>query len=55
MLLLVWVLIFGKLAGGSRRWIVLGPVSLQPSELAKLAIILALAKYFSKDVSDSDR
>ena len=51
MLLLVWVLVFGKLAGGSRRWLVLGPLSLQPSELAKLAIILALAKYFSKDAT----
>lgn len=51
MLLLVWVLVSGKLAGGSRRWLVLGPLSLQPSELAKVAIILALAKYFSKDAT----
>ena len=50
-LLLIWVLVFGKLAGGSRRWIVMGPISLQPSELAKLAVILALAKYFSKDAT----
>ena len=50
-LLLIWVLLFGKLVGGSRRWLVLGPISLQPSELAKLAIILALAKYFSKDAT----
>ena len=50
-LLLLWVLLHGKLVGGSRRWLVLGPISLQPSELAKLAIILALAKYFSKDAT----
>ena len=43
--LLVWVLLFGKSAGGSRRWLVLGPISVQPSELAKIAIMIALARY----------
>ena len=32
---------------GSRSWIVLGPISLQPAELAKSATALALAKLFS--------
>ncbi|NNJ24423.1 FtsW/RodA/SpoVE family cell cycle protein [Alienimonas chondri] len=32
---------------GSRRWIPLGPVLLQPSEFAKLAVLLALARYLS--------
>ena len=32
---------------GSRRWIPLGPVLLQPSEFAKLAFVLALARYLS--------
>ena len=47
-LLLVAVVVFGKLAGGSRRWIALGPIHLQPSELIKISIVLVLAKYFSK-------
>jgi rod shape determining protein RodA len=50
-LMLLGVVVFGKLAGGSRRWLVLGPVHLQPSELIKIAVVLVLAKYYSKDAS----
>ncbi len=46
--LLTAVLYFGKSAGGSRRWLDLGPVSLQPSELCKIAVIIVLARYYSK-------
>ena len=46
--LLVAVLIFGKLAGGSKRWLLLGPISVQPSEIAKVAVIIILARYYSK-------
>lgn len=46
--LLISVLIFGKYVGGARRWLVLGPVSIQPSELAKIAVIIALARYYSR-------
>lgn len=46
--LLLSVLIFGKYVGGARRWLVLGPVSVQPSELAKIAVIIALARYYSR-------
>lgn len=46
--LLVYVLLFGKYVGGARRWITLGPVSIQPSELAKIVVIIILAKYYSK-------
>lgn len=46
--LLTAVLFFGKTAGGSRRWLDLGAVSVQPSELCKIAVIIVLAKYYSK-------
>ncbi|MCB1196987.1 MAG: rod shape-determining protein RodA [Deltaproteobacteria bacterium] len=44
--LLLFVLFFGKSAGGSQRWIHLGFFNLQPSELAKIAVVLGLATYF---------
>ncbi|MFC1815992.1 rod shape-determining protein RodA [Thermodesulfobacteriota bacterium] len=47
-LLLASVLVFGKYVGGSKRWLVLGPVSVQPSELIKIAVIIILARYYSK-------
>src|SRR6476469_4896100 len=46
LLLLMYVLFFGAVRGGSRRWIDLGPVNLQPSEFAKATLALVLAKYF---------
>jgi rod shape determining protein RodA len=47
-ILLVWVLFFGKYVSGSRRWLILGPVSFQPSELIKLLVIIVLARYYSR-------
>jgi len=38
----------GKWIGGVQRWIHAGGLTFQPSELAKIAIILALARYFSR-------
>jgi rod shape determining protein RodA len=44
--LLVYVLFFGAVRGGSRRWIDLGSFNLQPSEFAKAILALVLAKLF---------
>jgi len=38
---LVLVAMVGRVAGGSRRWITIGPVSLQPSEFMKPALVIA--------------
>jgi len=49
MILLTLVLFIGRVGGGSQRWIDLKVFHLQPSEIAKLAIVFTLAKYFSDD------
>ena len=48
--LLVLVLIppIGQAINGTRRWIRLGPVSFQPAELAKLALVVYLAAFLAK-------
>jgi len=47
--LLLLVMIFGRTASGSQRWLQLGLFSFQPSELAKIALILALTRYFTEN------
>ncbi len=44
--LLVYVMLFGDVHGGARRWIPVGSFNLQPSEFAKVAVALVLAKFF---------
>ena len=46
--MLVAVLLIGKYVGGARRWLSLGPVAIQPSEIVKLAVIFVLAKYYAR-------
>lgn len=43
--LLVVVDVLGRTAQGAQRWLPLGPVSFQPSEVAKLLLIITLAKH----------
>jgi rod shape determining protein RodA len=47
--LLVLVIVIGHSGGGSQRWINLGFFRLQPSEPAKIAIVLLMAKYLQAD------
>lgn len=47
-ILLVLVLAIGTPIKGAQRWLDLGPFNMQPSELAKLAMILVGARYFSR-------
>jgi rod shape determining protein RodA len=51
-LMLVGVLLFGSVRFGARRWFDLGFFSLQPSEFAKLAFILAQAHFLSRPVEE---
>ena len=47
-LLLVAVALFGEIANGARRWLDVGITRIQPSELMKIAVPLALAWYFDR-------
>lgn len=46
-LLLGLPLLFGTEIGGSKNWLVLGPISIQPSELGKIVLVFFLAAYLS--------
>jgi len=45
-LLLIVVMVHGRLGMGAQRWIDLGVIQLQPSELMKIALLLVLARWF---------
>ncbi len=47
LLLLIAVEIRGAIGMGAQRWIDLGVIQLQPSEVMKIAVVLVLARYFS--------
>ena len=49
LLALVFVPGLGKSNYGATRWIAVGPITVQPSEIAKLGFVLFAAGYFSKD------
>jgi len=52
---LVIVMFFGNYVNGSRRWFLLGPLKIQPSEPAKLITIITLARYVSDTSTDLKR
>ena len=47
LLLLVYTVFFGETGGGAARWVSLGPLRIQPSEFAKVAVVLILANYYA--------
>jgi len=49
LVLLLAVLFAGRVISGSQRWLHLGAFNFQPSEVAKIVVVLALAKYFSNE------
>lgn len=55
LLLLIAVMLGGSIHMGARRWLDIGPIAVQPSEFMKLAIVLALARFYhecsAKDAS----
>ena len=51
----VAVMLFGDEYNGSKRWLSLGPLSFQPSEFAKVAVILFLACLVTRYVKRMDR
>ncbi len=54
LLLMVFVPHIGVRAGGARRWLRLGFMTFQPSELVKLSMVIFLAKYLSRPAYDPD-
>ena len=49
LILLILTLLIGFVGNGAQRWISIGPITIQPSEIAKLTMTMMLAKYFSKN------
>jgi rod shape determining protein RodA len=47
--LLILVMLFGRTTSGSQRWLQLGFFSFQPSELTKIALILAMTRFFTEN------
>lgn len=47
LVLLLLTLFIGFVGNGAQRWISIGPLTIQPSEIAKLTMVMALARYFS--------
>jgi rod shape determining protein RodA len=52
MALLIGVYAFGTMRHGARRWLDLGPIQFQPSELAKLTFLFAMANFLSRPAQE---
>lgn len=53
--ILIAVDIFGRATKGAQRWVILGPISFQPSEFVKLAVILLGAHYLGQLMEQGKR
>ncbi len=53
--LLVGVELVGEVAKGAQRWLEIGPVRFQPSEIMKIGIVLALARFYHGVSAESAR
>ncbi len=49
LVLLALTLVIGFVGNGAQRWIAIGPITVQPSEIAKLTMVMMLALYFDKN------
>lgn len=54
-LLLLAVAVVGRTQMGAKRWLALGPMHLQPSEIIKIALVLALARFYQTLTPDQAR
>jgi rod shape determining protein RodA len=54
-LLLVAVMVHGHSSLGAARWLQLGPLQLQPSEIMKIGLVLALARFYHGVSADTAR
>ena len=53
--LLLLVLAIGRVGQGAERWLVIGPIHIQPSEIAKLATVMAVSKFLSDKYADVNK
>ncbi len=49
LLMLVAVLVMGKTSMGAQRWLILGPLRIQPSEFMKIGMAIVIARLFSQE------
>jgi rod shape determining protein RodA len=55
LLLLASLMVMGTTIGGATRWLLFGPITIQPSEIAKLAVIISLAVFIAERRHEMDR
>ena len=53
LILLALTLVIGFVGNGAQRWISVGPLTIQPSEIAKLTMTMMLAWYFANNDTDA--